>query len=99
MTGEIRPRRVKAVQPIETPQEVVPRTVRAAEIPAGAMGDRYVNAVEELVGAPDSVLLQAAELLAEELGMTVVEAMAEITSILERKAKRGRDGTTPCRRS
>lgn len=85
----IRPRKVKPLPPIVTDQPVVdPRTVKPAETPAGVLDDRYINAIEELAGAPTRAHHEAAGLLADELGMSREAALEEIHNIFQRKRER-----------
>jgi hypothetical protein len=88
---EIRPRKVKPRPTVEAAAEAVgPRAVKPTEVPAGVMGDRYVQAIEALAGAPTRALHEAAKLLAEELDLSVEAALETINDIIRKKRERDR---------
>ena len=87
-SGHLRPRRVRARPPEAAPKEVGPRKVKAPEPPPIVMGERFVQAIEDLAKAPVSYHLQAAEAMAAEVGCSTAEAMRTIGGILDAKARR-----------
>jgi len=86
---KIRPRKVKPTPAVDQDQKKVgPRSAPEIDSPPEVWSDRYVAAVEKLVGAPQEVVLKAAEVLSEELGVSVREALVQVSAIIERAEKK-----------
>lgn len=86
---KIRPRKVKPTPAVDQDQKKVgPRSAPEIDSPPEVWRERYVAAVGKLKGAPQEIVLKTAELLAEELGISVRDALVQVSAIIERAAKK-----------